>query len=60
MNQARTIAVGTSRIRVSKLAQLAATVLLGAAVVYGAGFANSASLHSAAHDMRHAAGFPCH
>lgn len=35
-------------------------VVLGSALVYAAGFAEDAGLHDAAHDARHAAGFPCH
>lgn len=34
--------------------------LLGAAVLFTAGFAQSATLHDAAHDVRHATSFPCH
>ena len=34
--------------------------LMGLLVLYGAGFANSATIHNAAHDARHAFGFPCH
>jgi cobalt transporter subunit CbtB len=34
--------------------------LLGVFVVWGAGFAGSDILHNAAHDARHANGFPCH
>ncbi len=36
------------------------SLLLGAFLVWGAGLANSAALHDAAHDTRHAYGFPCH
>ena len=42
------------------LAGLAAAALLGLALVWAAGFANAAVLHDAAHDQRHAVGFPCH
>jgi len=35
-------------------------IMFGAFFVYGAGFANSADLHAAAHDTRHAFAFPCH
>lgn len=35
-------------------------VVFGALLLFGAGFAQSELLHSAAHDSRHAAGFPCH
>jgi len=41
------------------LAILAAAAL-GAFLVFGAGLAQSAALHDAAHDTRHAIGFPCH
>ena len=34
--------------------------LLGASLLFVAGHAQSAALHDAAHDMRHATGFPCH
>ena len=37
-----------------------AAALIGAFLVFGAGFANSAALHTAAHDTRHSATFPCH
>lgn len=34
--------------------------LLGLFLLYGAGFANPATLHNAAHDARHSFAFPCH
>ena len=34
--------------------------LLGAVILFGVGLANSDVIHGAAHDTRHAAGFPCH
>ncbi len=34
--------------------------LIGATVVFLVGQAQSATLHDAAHDVRHATGFPCH
>ena len=42
------------------LAGLAAAALLGLSLVWAAGFANASALHDAAHDQRHAVGFPCH
>jgi len=33
---------------------------LGLVLLYGAGFAEMAELHNAAHDGRHSASFPCH
>ena len=34
--------------------------LFGAALLFVAGHAQIAALHDAAHDIRHATGFPCH
>jgi cobalt transporter subunit CbtB len=39
---------------------IALAALMGAALIFVAGFANSATIHDAAHDQRHAIGFPCH
>ena len=44
----------------SGLVQLAAALSLGVVILYGAGFVQTPAVHSAAHDMRHSAGFPCH
>ena len=45
---------------VSKPLQLVGAFLLGAIILYGAGFVNTAAAHNAAHDTRHSQGFPCH
>jgi len=37
-----------------------AAVALGMVFLYAAAFAQTSELHNAAHDTRHAAGFPCH
>ena len=37
-----------------------AAALLGALLVYLAGFSSMEALHNGAHDARHAAGLPCH
>jgi cobalt transporter subunit CbtB len=34
--------------------------LLGACLVYFAGFSHIEAVHNAAHDTRHSAAFPCH
>jgi cobalt transporter subunit CbtB len=44
----------------SRFIQLAAAALLGLFVVGFAGLAQSDVVHNAAHDYRHAMGFPCH
>lgn len=50
--------LATARIETLKAAFVALVIGLG--LVYGAGFANSESVHDAAHDSRHALSFPCH
>lgn len=37
-----------------------AMLFVGAALVFGTGFAGADILHNAAHDTRHGLGFPCH
>jgi len=39
---------------------IALVAFMGLGVLFIAGFANSTTLHDATHDVRHAAGFPCH
>jgi cobalt transporter subunit CbtB len=38
----------------------ACAFLFGSALLYGVGLAEDGRLHNAAHDTRHAIGFPCH
>jgi cobalt transporter subunit CbtB len=42
------------------LIQVVFVALLGLTILFVAGHAQSATLHDAAHDVRHATGFPCH
>ncbi len=35
-------------------------LLFGLVVLYGVGFSAIPAVHNAAHDVRHATGFPCH
>ena len=46
--------------RATVIAPVALALLAGLFLLYGAGFAQSAALHDAAHDARHAFAFPCH
>ena len=48
-------AAGTSR-----LFPAAAALILGFGVIFAAGHLQASALHDAAHDVRHATGFPCH
>jgi cobalt transporter subunit CbtB len=42
------------------LAPAILTILFGLFLIWGVGFSNIASIHNAAHDVRHSSGFPCH
>lgn len=44
----------------SPVAAILVSALIGAALIFTAGLAQSGTLHDAAHDVRHATGFPCH
>ncbi len=44
----------------SKLASILFVAVLGAGIIFAAGYAQPDALHDAAHDLRHATGFPCH
>ena len=54
----------TTDIRVSErssvLVAAAMALVFGIGLVFTTGFAHSSMLHNAAHDTRHALGFPCH
>ena len=57
--QAQTQSASLSSSRSTRIPALAA-VVFGCALVYVVGFAQSPSLHNAAHDTRHTLAFPCH
>jgi len=44
----------------SKMLAIVATAFLGLGVMMIAGHVQATTLHDAAHDVRHATGFPCH
>jgi len=44
----------------SKLMPIIAAALLGLSLLFVVGVAQGSTLHGAAHDVRHATGFPCH
>lgn len=44
----------------SKLLPIFASALIGLGVVFVVGHVQASALHDAAHDVRHATGFPCH
>jgi cobalt transporter subunit CbtB len=43
-----------------KLIAMVAAALFGVGIVFLAGHVQATVLHDAAHDVRHATGFPCH
>ncbi|WP_128872748.1 CbtB-domain containing protein [Pseudomonas sp. VI4.1] len=43
-----------------RLTAAACASILGACLVYFAGFSHIEAVHNAAHDTRHSAAFPCH
>ena len=44
----------------TNLVAVAVSAFIGLAIVTLAGHVQGSALHGAAHDTRHAAGFPCH
>ncbi len=49
-----------SQAKTTRLAAPAVMFVMGAALVFLAGFSHPQSLHDAAHDTRHALSYPCH
>ena len=43
-----------------RVAAGAAAMFFGSFLIFGVGLSHSDTLHNAAHDTRHAIGFPCH
>lgn len=60
MNVSASTAAQSSSSKVALLPVVLLSAFIGAFVVFGVGFAHSNVLHNAAHDSRHALGFPCH
>ncbi len=46
--------------RSNELTAVSLGLLLAAFLIFGVGFANSSTIHNAAHDTRHSVSFPCH
>jgi cobalt transporter subunit CbtB len=53
------VVVGVSSVAGSLWAAVGA-ILFGVTILYFVGFSNFPQAHTAAHDTRHASGFPCH
>ncbi|MGR3460743.1 MAG: CbtB domain-containing protein [Roseovarius sp.] len=56
MTQVITSTTGTQ----TKALNILFVAIVGAGILFFSGFVQSTGLHDAAHDMRHATGFPCH
>ncbi|NBA97429.1 CbtB-domain containing protein [Pseudomonas sp. R5(2019)] len=57
-NHNRTAAVTSTQTQ--RLVVAFSAAILGAWLVYFAGFSHIEAVHNAAHDTRHSAAFPCH
>ena len=53
-------ATPTATTTASGLVPIALAALIGLGIIVVTGHVQAGSLHDAAHDMRHATGFPCH
>ena len=56
----RAAAGAAGSLRASEIVALLGAVLIGLSVTWVVGHAQADTLHAAAHDTRHATGFPCH
>ncbi|WP_300631561.1 CbtB domain-containing protein [Pseudomonas sp.] len=52
--------VGNTSTLSQRLTAAVGASILGACLVYFAGFSHIEAVHNAAHDTRHSAAFPCH
>lgn len=57
---ASALGVASSARQASQLLPIIFVAALGVAVMSVAGLSQAQGLHNAAHDARHATGFPCH
>lgn len=55
--QTLSLAFSSSR---SELLSIALAAMVGLGLIFVVGHVQASSLHEAAHDVRHATGFPCH
>ena len=46
--------------RENRILPIFAALLIGFGILYVTGHAQATAIHDAAHDVRHATGFPCH
>ena len=58
--QAATTAGAPSGAKAVSAVPAVMAAVLGLFMLWGVGFSPISAVHNAAHDVRHAAGFPCH
>nr|WP_312529663.1 CbtB-domain containing protein [Paracoccus sp. (in: a-proteobacteria)] len=51
---------GSLPLNTSRFGTIVFAAIVGLGLVFVSGLAHSETLHDAAHDMRHATGYPCH
>ncbi len=56
----KTLNQTTTTTKTTNLISILFVAVLGGVILFAAGHAQSGALHDAAHDVRHATGFPCH
>lgn len=59
-NDITTPSITTRRITLSQTLQIVSAAILGGLIVLSVAFLPMTAAHNAAHDTRHATGFPCH
>ena len=59
-NKTRLSAIPVQTLDATRVAPVVMALLLGAFIILGVGFAQSSTVHNAAHDGRHSLAFPCH
>ncbi|KJZ49294.1 MULTISPECIES: CbtB domain-containing protein [Pseudomonas] len=60
ISSAEHTAASTTSTLTQRLATAICASILGACLVYFAGFSHIEAVHNAAHDTRHSSAFPCH
>lgn len=60
VTSARHSSIPTTASLAKRVAAACVATVLGASLVYFAGFSHIPAVHNAAHDTRHSAAFPCH
>ncbi len=60
ISTSRTHSAATSSTQIQRIVAAVGAAVLGALLVYFAGFSHIAAVHNAAHDTRHSSAFPCH